>query len=63
MWEDREAGRGLLMIGPHATLSKLVVRYLCDQEYAPIIVVADLLRAVFICSPPGIAQPAFSLDT
>jgi len=40
----REAGRGLLMIGPHAALSKLVVRYLCDQEYSPIIVVADPMR-------------------
>ncbi|MBV9068829.1 MAG: hypothetical protein JO093_17165 [Acidobacteria bacterium] len=40
----RDAGRGLLMIGPHAALSKLVVRFLCDQEYSPVIVVADLMR-------------------
>jgi lauroyl/myristoyl acyltransferase len=48
----REAGRGLLMIGPHAALSKLVVRYLCDQEYSPIIVVADLMRFGGMQRPP-----------
>ena len=40
----RDAGRGLLMIGPHAALSKLVVRYLHDHGYSPIIVVADSMR-------------------
>lgn len=48
----REAGRGLLMIGPHAALSKLVVRYLCDQEYSPIIVVADSMRFGGMRRPP-----------
>jgi lauroyl/myristoyl acyltransferase len=48
----REAGRGLLMIGPHAALSKLVVRYLCDQEYSPIIVVADSMRFGGMPRPP-----------
>lgn len=48
----RDAGRGLLMIGPHAALSKLVVRNLCDQEYSPIIVVADAMRFGGMRRPP-----------
>jgi len=59
----REAGRGLLMIGPHAALSKLVVRYLCDQEYSPIIVVADSMRFGGMPRPPRqiVMSPTFLL--
>jgi lauroyl/myristoyl acyltransferase len=59
----RDTGRGLLMIGPHAALSKLVVRYLCDQEYSPIIVVADSMRFGGMRNPPRqiVMSPAFLL--
>jgi lauroyl/myristoyl acyltransferase len=59
----REAGRGLLMIGPHAALSKLVVRYLCDEQYSPIIVVADTMRFGGMRQPPRqiVTSPAFLL--
>jgi len=59
----REAGRGLLMIGPHAALSKLVVRYLCDQEYSPVIVVASLMRFGGMRLPPRqiLTSPSFLL--
>jgi lauroyl/myristoyl acyltransferase len=59
----RDAGRGLLMIGPHAALSKLVVRYLCDQEYSPVIVVAGLMRFGGMRHPPRqiLTSPSFLL--
>jgi lauroyl/myristoyl acyltransferase len=59
----RDAGRGLLMIGPHAALSKLVVRFLCDQEYSPIIVVADSMRFGGMQHPPRqiLTSPSFLL--
>ena len=59
----RDALRGLLMIGPHAALSKLVVRYLCDQEYSPIIVVADPMRFGGMRRPPRqiVMSPTFLL--
>ena len=40
----RDAGRGLLMIGPHAALSKLIVRYLTDHGYSPLTVVNGVIR-------------------
>jgi lauroyl/myristoyl acyltransferase len=49
----REAGRGLLMVGPHAMLSKLVVRYLHDHGYAPILVSAAPMRLGGLRRPPA----------
>jgi hypothetical protein len=59
----RGAGRGLLLVGPHAELSKLVVRYLCDHEYSPIIVVADPIRFGGLPRPPRqiVTSPTFLL--
>ena len=48
----REAGRGLLMVGPHAMLSKLVVRYLHDHDDAPILVSAAPMRLGGLARPP-----------
>ena len=59
----RSAGRGLLLVGPHAALSKLVVRYLCEQSYSPIIVVAEPMRFAGLAQPPRqiVRSPSFLL--
>jgi lauroyl/myristoyl acyltransferase len=48
----REAGRGLLMVGPHAQLSKLVVRYLYDHGYSPILLSSAPMRVGGLPRPP-----------
>jgi lauroyl/myristoyl acyltransferase len=59
----RRERRGLLLVGPHAALSKLVVRYLCEQEYSPIIVVAEPMRFAGLSRPPRqiVRSPSFLL--